>query len=1437
MKRVIFLILFVALIGLFFWSCENPSGSDSSTPSNGGGEVPSTFAENFWGEWIRIDNGDTWYISGKKIDITGSVKAVPSNPVLTQQSSQVVQVSESNRDPYYLFASRRANATLRVKAISMDNTSANNVSSSVSRAVSVGGMEIGIINPKQPEKPEVRAQLGSDGDYLGSGYIGGDELIIRFPGLPGMSDITLPPTPIPPEGDPTYQPPVVPIPIVTQGVNLKASIKPQYAEDSTRLYADGTSMDFLLEIENVGTEDCTAATYEIVYTGSDLVIIDSAPNRRLGTLTPKERGGSTYKKSIPLTITGKPLSGALAFTDAEIGIRINDTIVRKTWNDSVSIRYNKAKIPFRIRSEYPVQGIIKVPGGKTHHFKTSDSSYGNCVYTIDLPWSTEDYFVIFSGATAATESAYSMGINAAPSQEFSVFDDTGIYEPNNDEGSAVLIQNSDSIMAYLHGGGQADIDYYRINMGNKVPVVKLVPLETYAFTDVDGNADGTINPGESAYLDMVMKNETEQSKTVTVSASVTGSNAGYVTLDKESATISGISPQYYVSLTDYQSLSADDVDLFVNYNLGNALKFTISESCPEDTSISILLSFSDAQGITWTETLSLKVIRGDRSMVIENPATDCVLTEYSSGNGDGEVNPGESFTYAIKVKNTGTAAVSALEGTLATTASNVSIATSSISLGTLDPGASGTADFRFTVSASFTPGTVIPFALTLRSSTGTTWKQNPPDVPVKALVPRDLQAAANVTDSINLTWNAVSHTVAGYHVYYATSEAGPYNMAGSTTGAAYYAHTGLAAGTSYYYKVSAFGDGWEGERSGAVRGKTWLDMVFNKAVSGTVAEGVPEYYRFYITSGKTYAFTSDTSAQVMTYNYNSEQNWFSLSGDSPQSQSANFTGWALIKFAASGAYNFTITSGEAALNSFVFDSITPSSTGTINEADKTIFVLVPSGTDLTSLTPTVAAVSGWTCVTTGEQDFSGPVEYCFTNSVGPVQVYTVTAKTLKDLAFNKAVSGTVAEGVPEYYRFYVSSGKTYTFTSGTSAQVMKNDGSSWFNLDDYESPESQSANFTGWALIKFAASGAYNFTIVSNEAAVNSFVIDATTPSSTGAVNEADKTIFVLIPFSANPVALTPTVTAVSGWTCATTGPQNFSGPVEYRFTNSDGQAQVYTVTAEILKDLAFNKTVSGTITAGRPDYYLFYVSNGVSYAFTSDKPVEFKKHDGFSWFNLDSYDSPLSKTADFSGWVIVKFEEAGAYTLKVVSAEAAVSGFVFDSTTPPSVGTIDQAAKTISVLVPYNTNLASLTPTVTPAADWTCATTGEQNFSGPVEYRFAKDSETQVYTVTVARRGQGGITIDPPGGDISIAGFPTESFTVSRTGSPTSYFIQISDTSYSSYEWYVDDMQKTADSGSGDRNFTVRAADCPIGSHTVTLIVYKNGVPYSNERRFTVTN
>jgi hypothetical protein len=1101
--RVILPVLCLACSGLWFTACplfedpdsgeapENPDGPD--TPDTPDGPATGPYAETYWGEWVRVDTGDTWYISGKRILINGAA-AVKTYP-LAKQSAQVIRVTESGREPYFLFASRTANATLRGKVILMGDISA-------SIRASVGAMPpMFISNPQQPDLAPVAVQPDPvTGEFEIAGLIPGDGLVAAPAEDAGkIPPIPIPPLPIPPP-DEDYQPPVVPLPVNPGGVNLKASISPADGwTDTTRLYANKTELAFNLDVENVGDEDCTAATYSLAYDNTYLEITDPAPNRRLGTLTPKEKGGATYRKTIPLTVTCKLLPGDMAYKDIEIKVTINDTIVRKTWNDSVSIRYNKAKIPFQIRSETPVQGIIKVPGGKTHHFRTSDSSYGNCVYSIDLPWSTNDYFVIFSGATAATESVYSLGINVPAPGDFSAFDDLGVYEDNggnDDEDHAVLIENKASIMAYLHGGERADIDFYRINLGNEAPVVKLVPLERYGFQEDGGNRDGRINPGETAYLDLVVHNTTSQNRDLTVSFSPAGEYAGYITVHKGSSGISGLGAGTYAGLTDpYGRSSAENVSMFRSDNLSAAPRFSLSEACPSGITIPFTLSFADSTGDAWTETIELAVVERDKSVALETPAADnCVLREYS-GNGDAYVNPGESFYYDLRVKNTGTVSVSGLQGVLSAAASggNVTIDMDTVYLGALSPGASATAAYRFTVSPDCPPGTEIPFRLSLSSWEGQIWWDTPPAVAVKIPTPGALQAAAAATTGVTLTWNPAANA-AGYRVYYAASTDGVYTPAGSTgAGTTSYSHTGLAAGTVYYYRVTALdGSGGESGQSAAASAKTWTALP----------------------------------------------------------------------------------------------------------------------------------------------------------------------------AFNQSVSGAVSAGLPEYYRFYVSGGVAYTFSSDKAGTVMWEDGTSWFTLN-------------------------------------------------------------------------------------------------------------------------------SGTQT----------------------------------------------QTAGASGWAVIKLESAGAFTFKVTSGEAAVSAFVFDSTSPSSAGTVDETAKTIAVPVPYGTSPTSLTPTVQAAAGWTCDTTGAKDFSGPVEYSFTKGDALQAYTVTVTVKGQGGITIEPPGGDISIAGFPAASFTVSRTGSPQTYTIQISDSSYTSYEWYVDDTRKTADSGSNGGNFTINAADYVIGAHTVTLIVWKDGAPYSNERSFTVTN
>jgi hypothetical protein len=141
-------------------------------------------------------------------------------------------------------------------------------------------------------------------------------------------------------------------------------------------------------------------------------------------------------------------------------------------------------------------------------------------------WSTSEYLVVFSGATADTEAVYSLGIHVTPDSNFTDFTDPDNYESNDTENTATAIKVSDKIMSYLH---KNDIDYYKINLGTTAPQIKPVSMTDFAYTDADGNGDKAIQPSESGYLDIQVRNNTNITQSV---SAVLTTSSSYVTIDK-----------------------------------------------------------------------------------------------------------------------------------------------------------------------------------------------------------------------------------------------------------------------------------------------------------------------------------------------------------------------------------------------------------------------------------------------------------------------------------------------------------------------------------------------------------------------------------------------------------------------------------------------------------------------------------------------------------------------------------------------------------------------------------------------------------------------------------------------------------------------------------------------------------------------------------------
>ncbi|MGI6534665.1 MAG: S-layer homology domain-containing protein [Peptococcia bacterium] len=105
-------------------------------------------------------------------------------------------------------------------------------------------------------------------------------------------------------------------------------------------------------------------------------------------------------------------------------------------------------------------------------------------------------------------------------------------------------------------------------------------------------------------------------------------------------------------------------------------------------------------------------------------------------------------------------------------------------------------------------------------------------------------------------------------------------------------------------------------------------------------------------------------------------------------------------------------------------------------------------------------------------------------------------------------------------------------------------------------------------------------------------------------------------------------------------------------------------------------------------------------------------------------------------------------YTVSFTVAEnfaKKITSFKFEGFDPDVMGTINEEAKTIVLTVPYETDVAALTPTITYIGASISPDSGvEQDFTNPVIYTVtAEDDTTQAYTVTVSKAAAVDAVID----------------------------------------------------------------------------------------------
>jgi hypothetical protein len=404
------------------------------------------YPQNLWGEWIRMDNGRTWYIASNYIKSNDFSSSYSYN--MTRQSDNVIKVTEKDNasgEIYYLYASRIPNSSFKA-SVFVDSSTPKSILTN--RAVSApGGMKAKIPNVNNPaSSPE--AVTDENGNLTVDGIIAGDEYDVI---IGGDTARVTPNTDGEDVGTITV--------INGNGLNFKTSVRPASSVDMMRFF---TNQDYAINISVTNTGSVTAShsgyTISII---TDGLTITGDTTGYLGTIAP----GKTY--TIPLTVNCSPISGKDEFVYKKIGIKIQDNTGQNLeWNDSASLKFNKNEAGFRIKamgkqgSLGSINGMIIVPGGKAYHFSVSGSGTDQPVKIVAVPqYSGKDYLIAFSCATIENESAFSFRIDGDPGLIPSNFVPDEFYFMHNTEGNAKRIGHNDQIMSFL---GAGDIIYFKV---------------------------------------------------------------------------------------------------------------------------------------------------------------------------------------------------------------------------------------------------------------------------------------------------------------------------------------------------------------------------------------------------------------------------------------------------------------------------------------------------------------------------------------------------------------------------------------------------------------------------------------------------------------------------------------------------------------------------------------------------------------------------------------------------------------------------------------------------------------------------------------------------------------------------------------------------------------------------------------------------------------
>lgn len=465
-------LLYVVLLSfclVSFFSCkaddENDESNTEHTEKNDTGKtgekgnttvVTTKIGSEFWGTWIQMNTGTEYYIDDTKVytvSVSGNKTEFQSG--IGEFKLESNEVMKNGNLAYFRKGGSKRSFSVGISGFA----------STAARGISIGTQDISgrrknKKNTSDTQTTSVSSTSETDGTITFTDAVPDDTQTVE---VVTKDDTVLTTTDVTPQYDGEN---VGTIPLVEAG---KYALKTSYVIN-TKLedYMYGNNYaeyDITLKIENISKVICATSFYTISCDDQNLTLSGIPTTGNIRSLA----AGDTKE------LRGTVSYGTLTedYKDVTLKITIEDVMSDDTWNDSVTLRFYRGRVPLVINAALidstenaNLNGFIIYPDGRSRWFDVAAGQNA----TVWMPYSQQDYVIVFSGATTTSEMKYSFNFRnlgkLADLSGTASRDELKGYEPNDTFATAYNLGDvTENVKGALHYG---DLDYYKINNKNQL---------------------------------------------------------------------------------------------------------------------------------------------------------------------------------------------------------------------------------------------------------------------------------------------------------------------------------------------------------------------------------------------------------------------------------------------------------------------------------------------------------------------------------------------------------------------------------------------------------------------------------------------------------------------------------------------------------------------------------------------------------------------------------------------------------------------------------------------------------------------------------------------------------------------------------------------------------------------------------------------------------